>query len=590
VTTLVTHAALPWLARSLLPLPAPERRRLLIASALCACAPDLDVVSYLLSVPPDSLLAHRGLTHSLAFAVLLAFAVAGLGFRANRKAAFLWLFAITASHGLFDALTHGEVGVALFAPFDDRRWSFPWNPVPVMPLGLDEFFGRWGIAVVFDEALLLLVPSALLVAIIERVRGTGRPWGAIAAAALGWVLFVGAYRQTLPELAGRRLPRIATHLTSDPEDDPAQVPLDGLPDGGLSTSFTDWQARGLVNTDLRPSQQVWSAEFFPSWFGREAGRWRDGTLRLAWRTIARVEVPRRDDPTPVERRSPTEKYDLLVGDEAFTATRAALEQSHNANPRPRFWHGLCNGVAAAALAWPEPHLAVDAIGPAGQVIRFHPNDVKALLAASYYWTQDMAMIGGPCKRSSLDNGRWCSMNPAALAISVVNRVGLAHRSFLIDVYPSPRSQFYAVASARLELRRAPYPLDDTPLDEALATDARQLVDVAFTLQLSSTTLSPALADQLADDDHDGTHYREVGLHAVPFTWDATLAIDQAGNVIGGRWTGPTGDGPDSLLFESDQPLLTDAGVLEFNQGLDWKRVEALARASAGMPDAGSSAP
>src|SRR5262249_62070851 len=41
---------------------------------------------------------------------------------------------ITASHGLFDAMTSGGMGVAFFAPFDDTRYFLPWRPIPVSPM------------------------------------------------------------------------------------------------------------------------------------------------------------------------------------------------------------------------------------------------------------------------------------------------------------------------------------------------------------------------------------------------------------------------------------------------------------------------
>src|SRR5436190_266825 len=41
-------------------------------AAVCAMLPDLDVVTFSLGVPYDSMLGHRGLTHSIAAAALLA--------------------------------------------------------------------------------------------------------------------------------------------------------------------------------------------------------------------------------------------------------------------------------------------------------------------------------------------------------------------------------------------------------------------------------------------------------------------------------------------------------------------------------------
>src|SRR5262245_54163127 len=44
-------------------------------AAFCAMLPDADVVAFSFGVPYDSILGHRGLTHSIAAAALLATAI-----------------------------------------------------------------------------------------------------------------------------------------------------------------------------------------------------------------------------------------------------------------------------------------------------------------------------------------------------------------------------------------------------------------------------------------------------------------------------------------------------------------------------------
>jgi membrane-bound metal-dependent hydrolase YbcI (DUF457 family) len=91
--------------------------------ALCAVAPDLDaVVSFLFGIPYSHVLGHRGLSHSLLVAAVLATlvtAVARRNLAESPGTAKLWLFFFlaTASHGLLDAMTNGGLGVAFFAPF-----------------------------------------------------------------------------------------------------------------------------------------------------------------------------------------------------------------------------------------------------------------------------------------------------------------------------------------------------------------------------------------------------------------------------------------------------------------------------------------
>ena len=78
----------------------------------------------------------------------------------------LYFAAITASHGVLDALTNGGPGVAFFAPFDDTRYFFPWRPIPVSPL-VSHFFSEWGWRVFSAELLLIWVPAAV-VALVAR--------------------------------------------------------------------------------------------------------------------------------------------------------------------------------------------------------------------------------------------------------------------------------------------------------------------------------------------------------------------------------------------------------------------------------------
>jgi inner membrane protein len=94
------------------------RDRIWLAGALCAALPDVDVIGFRFGVHYGDLLGHRGLTHSLAFAVALSSLVVALTrARLHARAAPLWLylFVATASHGCLDALTDGGFGVAFFS-------------------------------------------------------------------------------------------------------------------------------------------------------------------------------------------------------------------------------------------------------------------------------------------------------------------------------------------------------------------------------------------------------------------------------------------------------------------------------------------
>lgn len=134
----------------------------------CASFPDVDILSFKLGIPYDHPFGHRGFFHSLLFAYLqglfivrvfysnLAFAT-----RASMTIGF-YFFCCGVSHSLLDAMTNGGQGVAFFAPFDNTRYFLPWRPIEVSPIDVNSFFGEWGIRVLKNEFLYIVLPSLLL--------------------------------------------------------------------------------------------------------------------------------------------------------------------------------------------------------------------------------------------------------------------------------------------------------------------------------------------------------------------------------------------------------------------------------------------
>lgn len=136
-------------------------KRWIAAGALLTVLPDFDVIGFHFGIEYGALLGHRGLTHSFFFAAAVAAVLAALA-RERRTPLFLYLFACMASHGLLDALTDGGLGVALFAPFDDTRYFFPWRPIEVSPIGLARFLSPRALEVLASELLYVWAPAFIL--------------------------------------------------------------------------------------------------------------------------------------------------------------------------------------------------------------------------------------------------------------------------------------------------------------------------------------------------------------------------------------------------------------------------------------------
>lgn len=145
-----------------------------ILIALCAMIPDADVIAYSFGVARGSMFAHRGFTHSIFFALLFGGIVAFFTHRflqtgISYPKLFVFFSLATFSHPMLDMLTDGGSGVALFAPFTNARYFFPWRPVEVSPIGM-RFFSDRGLIVIFSEIIWIWLPSIAILLTARLIR------------------------------------------------------------------------------------------------------------------------------------------------------------------------------------------------------------------------------------------------------------------------------------------------------------------------------------------------------------------------------------------------------------------------------------
>ncbi|PPV08544.1 hypothetical protein XBLMG947_0094 [Xanthomonas bromi] len=156
--TIMTHAAVPlalWCAS--------ERGRisprLLAAGCAAAMLPDADVLAFALQIPDADAFGHRGASHSLLFATVIALLgnVAHRLLRADALQAAAFLFVCVASHPLLDAMTSGGLGVALAWPWSEARGFAPWRPIRVSPFA-NGFFNARGLTTLLSELRWVWLP------------------------------------------------------------------------------------------------------------------------------------------------------------------------------------------------------------------------------------------------------------------------------------------------------------------------------------------------------------------------------------------------------------------------------------------------
>ncbi len=138
--------------------------RLIIIGMVCAILPDLDVIGFAFQIPYDSTFGHRGLSHSILFAGIMAafgfFAARALQLKPTTTA--LFIFIATLSHGLLDALTNGGLGVGFLSPLSNERYFFPWQVIEVSPIGIRNFLSVRGLKVIASEFIWIGLPCLFI--------------------------------------------------------------------------------------------------------------------------------------------------------------------------------------------------------------------------------------------------------------------------------------------------------------------------------------------------------------------------------------------------------------------------------------------
>lgn len=196
--TVFSHAAVGFVAGTLATETRAPNSRVVLASIAISALPDADalfigVISY--SHP----FGHRGFTHSLFFAAIIGLLAALLFSKAGWAPKYsFWFLALvfavtTASHGFFDAMTDGGLGIAFFAPFSNARYFFPWRPIPVAPLSLERLMSPRGLRVIRWE--LALFWSFALGAFIWDRKNAWRIALSVLCVIIGTVMWVLALKE-----------------------------------------------------------------------------------------------------------------------------------------------------------------------------------------------------------------------------------------------------------------------------------------------------------------------------------------------------------------------------------------------------------
>ncbi len=225
----------------------------------------------------------------------------------------------------------------------------------------------------------------------------------------------------------------------------------------LTDSWVDNVTHDLdsIPTSGKAAVTPWSDDYWRTRWGLTSYRYSEGTefptyreaiasyaQPLSWMNL--LNLGPAEIVKSVVAWSPSEKYDLAVGDVEFTLTKEQKNEGQSSigpDGNVEDWMGLCHGWAAVANVVDRPMKPVKLTGPEGIKVEFYPNDIKALLTLG--WANGnfkTNFIGGRCnakKPQVYPNGRLKQQecfdnNPATFHLVLGNMLGIGKLPFAYD--------------------------------------------------------------------------------------------------------------------------------------------------------------
>lgn len=333
----------------------------------------------------------------------------------------------------------------------------------------------------------------------------------------------------------------------EPEDnDQAQDLVERL----VYRNLAAMEAAGLLKAGL--AESPWTDSYWPTYAGQIANRYADPDYNAAmtW-SYNRDYLTEHLGQGSADLLSPAEKYDLLVGDAGFTLTNQMIRTGAPFDEQfglVETWMGLCHGWAPASMMLPRPARAVKVRIADGRELTFTPSDLKAL--ATLLWASapgQTRFVGGRCNTREPDRDGTLrptdpdcfDTNPATWHLAVVNQIGVAQRSFVIDAssgfdvsnQPVQGYQYAYInpntGESSLELARSKVALSEVkndPFAKHRSPRAEFLVKIIMSVRyVTENTPSKRLTDAPENDTFG----------VITYSYD--LELDSSDNIVGGEW-------------------------------------------------------
>ncbi len=322
-----------------------------------------------------------------------------------------------------------------------------------------------------------------------------------------------------------------------PSDDPGRLIAENF-----KIKFRDLPIKGTL--DVVP----WSDTYWPTYMGGISLRWAANAKtdkdKFKYPLLTKEQLKTFD----ISTLSPSEKYDLLVGDENWTLTNLERKRTNIMTEKKiPTWFGLCHAWSPATLLYKSPK-PVTLDNPNGVSIRFHASDVKALLTYNLDLQGENTktfFMGSRCdvaipkilqaftlglltedKYLSLTKNENCNdMDAGAFHLAISTMLGIKKTGFVMDMTKGAEVWNQPVYSFQTKI------LTEGPPKKKRGPRAKpeDILDVDKVI----TVLTNVVYIGEISPNKDGNNYPTHSLKDVNYKYE--IHLNAMGNIIGGKW-------------------------------------------------------
>jgi hypothetical protein len=280
----------------------------------------------------------------------------------------------------------------------------------------------------------------------------------------------------------------------------------------LVISFDLLPQKGIIKN----KQRVWPASHWQNYLGNISYRWSAASNKSFSYSIYNRSKILALEPHEIDVLSPAEKLDLLRGNYSFPTTRKLIRKHSPNNPT---WHGICHGMAVAALHHDEPR-PITLENADGVEIEFYSSDIKGLLSYFYAYIAKAPykQVGKRCYKENSKKLACQGLNPASFHTILANLNGLNGESFVVDIDRGSEVWNHVIESY------SSYIVNEAPIDSTSAPEAVKRIRVQTAVEYAGVIV-PKFDPVIGTDNE--SYFQQ--------NYDYYLEIDKNGEIVGGEW-------------------------------------------------------